>query len=253
MTFSVLMLIPFGLVLSVGVLFAWLISRHVKKRRERDPRADRGRGGRDASASAGYRSLFIEHPCRWIAIRTRNLTAVQTALGLNNPTPCSWTEGITRIHDHRLFVSPPVNGWTLVVGPRLPDPSEDVEACFRFLLRLSRDLGEVQFFSLNRVVGHHAWARFERGRAIRGYAWAGETLWNQGRTTWAERKLSLKCFDYFELPAQQHFAELEQIRANTERVMLLAALWSVDPTSVDDSTLADALGIAGDLSRARLR
>jgi len=137
--------------------------------------------------------------------------------------------------------------------PRLPDPSEDVEACFRFLLRLSRELGEVQFFSLNRVVGHHAWARFERGRAIRGYAWAGETVWNQGQTTWAERKLSLKCFDYFELPGQAHFAELEQIRANTERVMLLAALWSVDPTSVDDSTLTDALGIAGDLSRATLR
>lgn len=253
MTFSVLMLIPFGLVLGVGVLFAWLVSRQVKKRRNREHSSDPRRSASGFPVSASYRSLFFEQPSRWIAIRTRNLVAVQTALGLNNPTPCSWTEGISRVHDHKLFVSPPVNGWTIVVGPRLPDASEDVDACFRFLLRLSRELGEVQFFSLNRVVGHHAWARFERGRAIRGYAWAGETLWNQGPATWAERKLGLKCYDYFELPARPHFAEQEHMRVNTERVTLLAAIWSVDPTSVDDSTLTDALGIAGDLSRARLR
>jgi hypothetical protein len=253
MTFSVLMLIPFALVLGIGMSFAWLVSRHVKKRRGRGHSSDARGNASGSPASAGYRSLFVEQPSRWIAIRTRNLVAVQTALGLNNPTPCSWSEGINRVQDHKLFVSPPLNGWTIVVGPRLPDVSEDVDACFRFLLRLSRELGEVQFFSLNRVVGHHAWARFERGRAIRGYAWAGETLWNQGAATWAERKLGLKCYDYFELPARPHFAEQDHMRVNTERVTLLAAIWSVDPTSVDDSTLTDALGIAGDLSRARLR
>ena len=249
MTFLVLMLIPFGLVLGVGVLFAWLVSRHAgrcKNAKVKEPQEV----SCGPSPSSNYRSLLIDQPCRWMAIRTRNLRAVQEALGLNNATPCSWTEGLTRANDRGLFVSPPVNGWVLVIGPRLPDPSEDVDASFRLLLRLSRELGEVQFFSVNRVVGHHAWARFENGRAIRGYAWAGETLWNQGFQTWAERKLGLKCLDYFE-GTRLHFAELEQIRANAERIMLLAAIWSVDPTSVDSTTMSDAIGIAGDLSRAR--
>jgi len=251
MTVSVLMLLPFVFVVGVGVLFVWLASRQAKRRKSAtrtELQEETGGTGRYSN----YRSLLTDQPCRWVAVRTRNLTAVQKTLGLNNATPCSWTEGLTRAHDRKLFVSPPVNGWILVIGPRLPDPSEDVDACFRFLLRLSRELGEVQFFSLNRVVGHHAWARFESGRAIRGYAWAGETLWNQGVQTWGERKLGLKCFDYFET-SRPHFAELEQVRANAEKILPLAAIWSVDPTSVDDTTMSDALGIAGDLSRARFR
>jgi len=141
----------------------------------------------------------------------------------------------------------------LVVGTLLADPAEDVDACFRFLQRLSRELGEVQFFSVDRVVGHHAWARFECGRALRGYAWAGETLWNQGHKTWAERKLGLRCYDYCEGNARSQFAQLERSRANAEKILLLAAIWSLDPSSIDDSALADAVGIAGDLSRARPR
>ena len=109
-----------------------------------------------------FQSSVLHCPNRWVAIRSTNPQAVQTALGLHNPTPCSWMDGMARVSDQKLFISPPVNGWVLVVGSLLPEPSEDVDACFRFLQRLSRELGEVQFFSVNRAVGHHAWARFER-------------------------------------------------------------------------------------------
>ena len=156
-----------------------------------------------------------------------------------------------RVGDQKLFISPPVTGWVLVVGSLVPDPGEDVDLCFRFLQKLSLELGEVQFFSVNRAVGHHAWARFERGRVIRGYAWAGETLWNQGPRTWAERKLGMKCCDYGQ--TQERPAGLERSSANTEKVPLLASIWSVDPASIDDGALTDALGIAGDLSPASPR
>jgi len=247
MNYSVLMLIPFSLVLGVGVFFIWLITRQSSHfPRQIRTRANSG----DRGAAAGprdLRPLLCGQICRWIAIRSRNLAAVQKALGLHNPVPCSWTEGMVQMGDRRLFVSPPVNGWILVIGPRLPDPADDVDGCFRFLHRLSRELGEVQFFTINRVVGHHAWARFDDGLAFRGYAWAGETLWNQGPRTWAERKLAMRCFDYLEGPSESRFEALEIARANAERVMSLAAIWSVDPTSIDDAMLMDARGVAGDL------
>ncbi len=252
MTFLVLMLIPFGLVLGVGVFFVWLISRQASQRRNHVRIGSFPWVGFGAPGSQDIRPLLCSQLGRWVAIRSRNLAAVQTALGLHNPIPCSWTEGMVQAGDRKLFLSPPVNGWILVIGPRLPDPADDIDACFRFLNRLSRELGEVQFFSVNRVVGHHAWARFDSGQVFRGYAWAGETLWNQGPKTWAERKLGLKCFDYFEGARESHFETLEQARANVERVMLLAAIWSIDPTSVDDSMLTDARGVAGELFRLRL-
>ena len=247
------LLLLLGTVLVMGMLLLLGIRRYLRARRTgRFP----GAGGRpqiELRRSRFFQSSVLHCPNRWVAIRSTNPQAVQAALGLHNPTPCSWMDGMARVSDEKLFISPPVNGWVLVVGSLLPEPSEDVDACFRFLQRLSRELGEVQFFSVNRAVGHHAWARFECGRALRGYAWAGETIWNQGHKTWAERKLALRCYDYCEGDGRSHFAQLERSRANADKVLLLASIWSLDPSSIDDSVLTDALGIAGDLSRARPR
>ncbi len=245
-----LLLALLGTVLLIGALLTIVVRRYLRARRA-------ARAGRRTPAEFRgdrlFQSSVFQCPNRWVAIKSANLQAVQAALGLHNPTPCSWADGMARVGDQKLFVSPPVNGWVLVVGPLLPEPSEDVDVCFRFLQRLSRELGEVQFFSVNRAVGHHAWARFERGRAVRGYAWAGETLWNQGRKTWAERKLGLRCYDYCEGDARNNFAQPERNRVNVENLFVLAALWSLDPSSIDDSALTDVLGITGDLSRARRR
>ena len=247
-----LLLVLLGTVLLIGAALAAVVRGYLRKRNA-SALARRGRPLGEARGARLFQSPIFHCPNRWLAVKSNNPQAVQKALGLHNPTPCSWTEGMARVSDQKLFVSPPVNGWVLVVGSLLPDSSEDVDACFRFLHRLSRELGEVQFFSVNRAVGHHAWARFEKGRVLRGYAWAGETLWNQGIKTWGERKLGLKCFAYFEGEPRAHFAQFEPVRANAEKVLSLASLWSVDPTSVDDSMLTDAFGITGDLSQARPR
>lgn len=186
--------------------------------------------------------VFQHRPPAWLAIRSRNLHAVQIALGLSNPKPCSWIEGIVR--EQKFFIAPPVNGWILVVGSGLPDAGDDVDDTFRFLLNLSRKLGQVQFFAANRVLGHHAWAMVEAGRVVRAYAWAGQTLWNQGVKTRAELELGLKCFRYFEGPERIAFGQMDVIAMNTERVPGLAARWSLDPASIDERQLVKTRGIA---------
>lgn len=241
------------LVIFVGALFAFFIHRYLRSRNTTPRTRIAKRPGEFLRGALGFQSSIFHCPNRWLAVKSTNLPAVQSALGLHNPTPCSWTDGMGRVSDQKLFISPPVNGWILVVGSLLPEPGEDVDVCFRFLQHLSRELGEVQFFSVNRAVGHHAWAWFEAGRATRGYAWAGETLWNQGRNTWAERKLGLTCHDYCEGNSRDQFAQRERGRANTEKIPLLASMWSVDPSSIEDNAVTDALGVSGDLSSARIR
>lgn len=191
--------------------------------------------------------VFQHRPPAWLAVRSRNLHAVQSALELTNAKPCSWIEGITR--EQKLFIAPPVNGWVLVVGSGLPDPSEDVDATFRFLTALSRKLGHVQFFSANRVLGHHSWARVEAGRVVRAYAWGGRTLWNQGIKTRSELALGLKCFHYFEMPERTPYGQPDVIAMNTEKVPLLAARWSLDPAAIDDRLFEQSRGIAGEPPR----
>lgn len=150
--------------------------------------------------------------------------------------------------DEKLFVAPPVKGWVLVIGSGLPDPSDDVDACFRFVLRLSRKLGQVQFFSASRVLHHHAWVRADGGRVVRAYAWAGKTLWQQGERTAAERELGLTCFDYTELCEGASFGQSGAIDQNVDKVPLLAARWSLDPARIDRRFLEREGGVAGEPS-----
>lgn len=234
-----LMLIPFGIVLGIGAFFIYCACRRAALS-----------GGEELSASLStpLRFATFEQPCRWLAIKAVNASVVQAALHLHRPTPCSWEEGLAEAHEDKLFISPPMSGWVLVVGSGLPEPSEDPDRCFHFLTGLSRKLGHVQFFSANRVVQHHCWALLEKGRVFRAYAWGGETLWNQGPVTAAEKDLEMLCLEY--AAEQSPFALREAMAANVEKVNQLAARWSVDPCAVSPA-MWGGRGIVGAFSHSK--
>jgi hypothetical protein len=198
-----------------------------------------------ASAVLPSAACFPRPSC-WLAVKTNNVVAVQNALGLHHPKPCSWSEGLTG--DEDLFIAPPIKGWILVMGSGLPEPSDDVDACFRFVQGLSRKLGQVQLFSASGILHHHAWVRAERGRIVRAYAWAAKTIWNQGGRTAAEKDLALKCFEYADPTQPNSFGQTDEIAANVEKIPQLAARWSLDPAAIDQRFFHHEQGIAGESS-----
>lgn len=186
------------LILGVGAFFFWLATRHGRQRQALAEAALRHPPSRRWPDEESFRPEIFDSPCRWIAVRTTEPRAVQKALKLANPTLCTWAEGLAEARDRRLFITPPIGEWVLVVGSSLPDPGDDVDECFHLLTDLSRKLGLVQFFSLNRALGHHAWARLDAGEVLRAYAWAGHVMWNQGPPSPAELGLDLRCYEYLE-------------------------------------------------------
>jgi len=194
--------------------------------------------------SSFERPCLFHRPDRWLAVRSRNVFSVQTALGLANPKPCPMYEGLAG--EQKLFIAPPVGGWILVVGSGLPDPGEDVDACFKFLLNASRKLGRVQFFNANPVLHHHAWVRADHGRIQRAYAWAGRTLWAQGGITPAEKLLDLQCFDYSDPDEAASVMNSDSVVSNVDKVPLLAARWSLDPARIEGRLLENEKGVSGD-------
>ena len=238
----VLLLLLFSIALSIGLGIAIVLARQARRQKLVPQRQ-----GPPFATSSYEASSALRRPGCWLAVKSRSLVAVQSALGLHNPKPCSWIEGLAG--DEKLFVAPPVRGWILVMGAGLPDPSEDVDACFRFVLRLSRHLGQVQLFCAHRVPHHHAWVRAEGGKIVRAYAWAGKTLWQQGTRTAAEKELDLKCFDYAEPPERVSFGQPDAIALNVDKVPLLAARWSLDPARIDQRFLERERGVAGEPSQ----
>ena len=236
------------LILTVGAFFVWLSTRHARERRAWAEAELRHRPRNRWSDVGSFRPEIFDSPCRWIAVRTTDPRAVQKALKLANPTLCTWAEGIAEARDRRLFITPPIGEWVLVVGPGLPDPGDDVDECFHLLTDLSRKLGLVQFFSLNRALGHHAWARLDSGEVLRAYAWVGHVAWNQGPPSPAELGLGLKCFAYFEHVEKDWGESDDPILQNLDRLPMLAARWSVDPTSLDERHFATGRGIVGEMT-----
>lgn len=232
-----------GLVVGGCVLMAALARCLWQRERGCDAGLPRRREIAAASSEAVYLPLPHRRPPAWLAIRSRDMVAVQSALGLRNAAPCSWSEGLSAAQ--KLFIAPPVNGWTLVFGSGLPEPGEDVDAAFRFMRELSRKLGRVQYFQADQWLQHHAWVWAEFGRIVRAYAWAGATVWNQGVKTTAETALGVKCFGYGELPTTDEWTVADYLVSNVDKVPQIARRWSLDPAEIDLRTLAGARGIAG--------
>jgi hypothetical protein len=241
-----LMLIPFGIVSGTGVFFIFCAWRRACQSRKED--AEGSFRSYPKTGSMGFHSSVFEQPSRWLVVKAGDPSVVQAALNLHHPTPCSWEEGLIEAREDKLFISPSISGWVLVVGSGLPGPFEDVDDCFRFLSDLSRKVGQVQFFCASRVVSQHAWVLMERGRVFRAYAWAGETLWNQGPLTAAEKELDLRCFDYGS--EQNLFLVKDELAANSERIGQLAARWSLDPGSLCPGSWSGP-GIVGGLSHSK--
>ena len=222
-----------GVALGVGfVILGWMLAVHRLERLQQ-------------KQTSPAQNFFLSttktppRPCCWVAIRAVSTEAVKEVLALSGAKPCSWAEGLTGGHD--FFISPQLNGWVIVTGMGLPNPTDDVDATFLFLTALSRKLGHVQYFYASRLLHHHGWARVDDGCVTRAYAWAGETVWNQGIETLPEIEAGMKIFPYGDQTATILDAE-----TNYEKVPRLANRWSLDPADVKVNATRQFIGLAGE-------
>ncbi len=190
----------------------------------------------------------------WLAIRTRNGEAVLDAIGLVDPVTANWNSGIGAVYDerggeNRLFVSPPVNGWTFVVGLALPHPMSRsfVDKWTPLLIRLGARFPEVQYFFTYPLIDFFAWARVLDGRLVRAFAVADEgVICNKGKPTREEKALGLKLFELRGVRGRKGDAGGELLLYPTEdHVMRLAHGWSLDPTRLETLESAPGLGVVG--------
>jgi hypothetical protein len=217
---TLMLLMTHFLALGVGVMvFGWMFFLQRRNRAEKKFREFSGEFLQDTGAT---------RPTTWLAVRSLEPEVVRAIFP----------------DKEEFSVSPRVNGWVVVVGPGLPTPADDIDACFLFLIAASRHLGHVQYFHTEKISAHHAWARMDHGCVTRAYAWTSETVWNQGTKTVAEKQLGMKCPGYGEAFGTTFWATRENAVANMKKIPLLAARWSLDPENLPRTD-----GITGESSR----
>src|ERR1700694_5146208 len=91
--FAVLLLALLGFSLGTGITMVILLKRRGHWRPLPITPASRALEDRPFSAS-NHGHAFVVRPTSCLAIKTRNLRFVQSALGLHNAKSCSWLEGL---------------------------------------------------------------------------------------------------------------------------------------------------------------
>jgi hypothetical protein len=196
-----------------------------------------------------------DEPCNfgygmgWLAIRTRDTSGVIERLGLSNVIPANWDNGLGTVYSEevgadQLFVSPPVNGWTFVVGLALPQPMGKGFADKTIPLLL--DLG-VQYYLAYPEFDYFAWARIIDGKLVRAYAITDEGVtWNKGKQGREEKTLGIKHYEVRGVRRRKGNAAGDLVLYPTEgHVLNIASKWSLDPSRLEGLPASQTQGAIG--------
>lgn len=169
----------------------------------------------------------------WLCVQSKDPLAVIETLGLRDAAPCNWKCGLELAEGGKdLFVSPSLDSWVLVVGW--------METNLDSLSTLAEKFPALAYFASHRVVDYAAWAKFQGGRLLRAYAYAGDedtVLWDEGPLTPEELSLGAARF-----PRRGEAVSWDEAQfPDEETVLALAAAWGVD-TGFSGKEYPPALG-----------
>jgi len=178
------------------------------------------------------------YKCAWYAVSSEDTIDVVKEAGLKKFKKSTWAFGIEKAYEDKIFISPPVQGWTFIVGFTLAPKSEGSpeEEISPLLTKLSSLYGTACFFATHRVVEYHTWAKAENGDVTRAFAYIGEIgeiVWDIGAATDAE------------IDIRTGFTE--------DAVMQVADGWSVSPVSLHSGMAQPSLGYLGDSLKPNLQ
>jgi hypothetical protein len=167
--------------------------------------------------------------CGWFCVRTTEGRKVAASFGLKGVRRSNWYKGFDAAFTDQFFVTPAVDGWTMVLGVELPDAeTEEGKRKIQALLRrLSKSYGEAQYFACFLPVGLECWMKARDGTLIRAYAEEdNKVLFDEGQR------------------------EENEERAATPTASSMAQLWSVNPEKLEErKDLEPGLGWTGTKNR----
>lgn len=178
----------------------------------------------------------------WLAVRTEDGEGLAAQMGLVGGIPANWNSGIGTVYDDELggsyvYITPPVEGWTFVVGLGLPYPVGPafVDKLTPLLITLG-GYADVQYYFTYPLIDFFAWARMKDGRLVRAFAVNDEgVVWNKGRITKEERALGLRLFELRGVRERHGDAGGELVLYPTEsHVLQIAKGWGIDPICLEE-------------------
>jgi len=189
--------------------------------------------------------------CVWFAVKTDNKNRLVEILKLKNVSECNWQVGIDEAYNGSVFITPTIEGWTLICGWGLPkgDSKESIDEVKNILKTLSKEFGDAQFFCTYHIPEYHCWMKASNGQVERIYSYSGESGGNiliEGQPTKFEQTLKLANTFSDEAKDEKYFEREDIVWADEELVMKVAEHWSIAPTKLEErKDIMPSLGLLG--------
>lgn len=210
-----------------------------------------------ARADSDERVPILGPEMAWLAVRTSDVDELISMLELRGAKRVSWDDGVRTIYAERgpdafAFITPPIDGWTLVAGLALPHPlgRSFKDKCTPLIEALSARFCAAHYYFSFPLLDFYAWAKAENGEVVRAFAIGDEgVVWDRGRLTPEERRLSLQHFELRGVEDRHGDVGGDLVLVPTEaQVLRVAGAWSCDPRVLSGSK--EILAQSGYLARA---
>ena len=129
----------------------------------------------------------------WFAFKNVRLESITGIIGITELQPANWSSGVVAADNYpskMVFISPPLDGWTLVSGVCLPmfsEPKRKREIGKTILKKISKECDEAQYFAMWSKIMYYAWAKARNGEIIRHVEYFDDFI-NQGELTPEEKE-----------------------------------------------------------------
>ena len=231
-------LIIIAVILAIGAVLALVAWRRLS-----------GRSGLPDIDDTPDRPVRFGWKIYWLAVPADDTDAVVSALQASDrrfadseARRCNWRSALDRIfanfHNPEVFVTPPVDGWVLLVNW---EPSDETVDDYRSTLEgLSSEFGEAYAFGSHRGVGLSMYAAARDGELLRCVYQADGTQYiDVGETLREEEELGFLTMDEV---VERTSGEIDDHEADAiwqrlpgeQEVVDLAAELSLDPTSLGE-------------------
>lgn len=189
----------------------------------------------DLPGSFGYKVA-------WLAI-PGSADEIFACLGAQEINEANWRTGIDLAYTNQgyVFVSPPIQGWTFVIGRGLWNRTDiygdksRLNEVLSFFEQFSSKIKNFCYFHTDRISETHAWVRYCDGRLKRAFYFSdGEIAYQAGVMSEEEEDLSM--FEVGEDEGETY------VFVDEADVHTLAAQWSLSPLDLVDMACEPSTG-----------
>lgn len=179
----------------------------------------------------------------WLAIKNASSVELVKDLEIINPAPAGWQQGIETVYKdsqqdtmkNTVYLTPEIEGWTLIVSYSLPTPEpETAQILLELLEYLSSKYGIACSYGTNSVSEYHHWIKYTSGKLIRAFATAeGSILLDEGEVTPEESFINFDEIMKIQNPEYNGDIDFESL-PDEETVLLVAENWSLNPAKLEE-------------------